>query len=28
MRYFLDTQYDGFGGALLSVAPVPEFELR
>lgn len=24
MRYFLDTEYDGFGGALLSIALVPE----
>ena len=24
MRYFLDTEYDGFGGALLSLALVPE----
>ena len=24
MRYFLDTEYNGFGGALLSLALVPE----
>lgn len=24
MRYFLDTEYDGFGGPLLSIALVPE----
>lgn len=24
MRYFLDTEYDGFGGTLLSLALVPE----
>ena len=24
MRYFLDTEYNGFGGALISVALVPE----
>ena len=24
MRYFLDTEYDGFGGKLLSIALVPE----
>lgn len=24
MRYFLDTEYNGFGGALLSIAMVPE----
>lgn len=24
MRYFLDTEYDGFGGALLSLALVPD----
>lgn len=24
MRYFLDTEFDGFGGALLSLALVPE----
>ena len=24
MRYFLDTEYDGFGGALISLALVPE----
>lgn len=24
MRYFLDTEYDGFGGSLLSLALVPE----
>ncbi|MCJ7420908.1 hypothetical protein [Sphingomicrobium astaxanthinifaciens] len=26
MRYFLDTEYDGFGGRLLSLALVPEDE--
>ncbi|WP_265587755.1 hypothetical protein [Sphingomicrobium arenosum] len=26
MRYFLDTEYDGFGGRLLSLALVPEEE--
>jgi|GEM_PF-5755578 len=25
MRYFLDTEYNGFGGALISLALVPEF---
>ena len=25
MRYFLDTEFNGFGGALLSVALVPEY---
>lgn len=25
MRYFLDTEFNGFGGALMSVALVPEF---
>ena len=24
MRYFLDTEYNGFGGALMSLALVPE----
>src|SRR5678816_2955410 len=24
MRYFCDTEYDGFGGALISIALVPE----
>lgn len=25
MRYFLDTEYNGFGGALMSIALVPEY---
>jgi hypothetical protein len=25
MRYFLDTEYNGFGGALISLALVPEY---
>ena len=25
MRYFLDTEYNGFGGELISIALVPEF---
>ncbi len=25
MRYFLDTEFNGFGGALISIALVPEF---
>ena len=28
MRYFLDTEYNGFGGALLSLALVPEDEAQ
>jgi len=26
MRYFLDTEYNGFGGELISLALVPEFD--
>ena len=28
MRYFLDTEFNGFGGALLSLALVPEEAAR